>query len=282
MSELQLHEDTPFEAARDAELAHGRGPVALPAETIYGHRGRLEWIRGHLRAEDRVLELGCGTGNLITMPLLGMGYDVVGVDLDEVSIAYGRRMLSDAGLDPSALVAGDVRDLPGEFDVVVASEVLEHLTDEDLDIVLAAVRERLAPGGKLVVTVPNGYGLFELENFLWYRTGLHRLFTLLRDRAVGRGLRRLKGKVATGWSQPEHPMTLADSPHRQRFTWRSIQKVLARAGFEIVHARGGVQVCGPFTDLLFSGHARVMALNARLGRVSPRSAAGFYLVGQKQ
>jgi hypothetical protein len=133
-----------------------------------------------------------------------------------------------------------------------------------------------------VVTVPNGYGLFELENFLWYRTGLHQLYTSLRDRALGRGLRRLKGKVATDWSEPEHPMTLADSPHRQRFTWRSIQKVLARAGFETVHARGGVQVCGPFTDMLFSGHARVMALNARLGRVFPRSAAGFYLVGQKQ
>jgi SAM-dependent methyltransferase len=282
MSELHLYEGTPFEAARDADRAPEPEPVALPPETIYGHRGRLEWIRGNLRADDRVLELGCGTGHLITMPLLGMGYDVVGVDLDEVSISYGRKMLSDTGLDPSALVACDVRDLSGEFDVVVASEVLEHLTDEDLDIVLAAVRERLAPGGKLVVTVPNGYGPFELENFLWYRTGLHRLFTSLRNRAVGRGLRRLKRKVATGWNEPEHPMTLADSPHRQRFTWRSIQKVLARAGFEVVHARGGVQVCGPFTDLLFSGHARVMALNAWLGRVFPRSAAGFYLIGQKQ
>jgi SAM-dependent methyltransferase len=281
MSELPL-ESTPFGAARNGDRAHEPEPVALPPETIYGHRGRLEWIRSHLRAEDRVLELGCGTGHLITMPLLRMGHDVVGVDLDEVSISYGRKMLSEAGLDPSALVACDLRDLPGEFDVVIASEVLEHLTDEDLDIVLAAVRERLAPGGKLVVTVPNGYGLFELENFLWYRTGLHQLYTSLRDRALGRGLRRLKGKVATDWSEPEHPMTLADSPHRQRFTWRSIQKLLARAGFETVHARGGVQVCGPFTDMLFSGHARVMALNARLGRVFPRSAAGFYLVGQKQ
>jgi SAM-dependent methyltransferase len=229
-----------------------------------------------------VLELGCGTGHLITMPLLGWRYDVVGVDLDEVSISYGQKMLSDAGLDPSALVACDVRDLPGEFDVVVASEVLEHLADGDLDIVLAAVRERLAPGGKLLVTVPNGYGLFELENFLWYRTGLHRLFTTLRNRALGRGLRRLKRKVAAGWREPDHPMTLADSPHRQRFTWRSIQQVLARAGFEVVQARGGVQACGPFTDLLFSGHARVMALNTRLARLFPHSAAGFYLVGQKQ
>jgi 2-polyprenyl-3-methyl-5-hydroxy-6-metoxy-1,4-benzoquinol methylase len=282
MSELHLYEDTPFEAARDADRPHAQPAIGLPTETIYGHRGRLEWIRGHLRAGDRVLELGCGTGNLITMPLLGWGHDVVGVDLDEVSIAYGKKMLSEAGLDPSALVACDVRELSGEFDVVVASEVLEHLADEDLHIVLAAVRERLAPGGRLVVTVPNGYGLFELENFLWYRTGLHRLFTRLRNRALGRSLRRLKRKVATGWREPEHPMTLADSPHRQRFTWRSIQKVLAKAGFEVVHARGGVQACGPFTDLLFSGHARVMALNGRLGRLFPRSAAGFYLVGQKR
>ena len=75
-------------------------PYLFP-ETIYGHRQRVYWIRSHLRPTDRVVEFGCGTGRLIAMPLLGWGYDVLGVDLDEASIEHGREMLRRAGLDPA-------------------------------------------------------------------------------------------------------------------------------------------------------------------------------------
>ena len=51
------------------------------------------------------------------------------------------------------------------------SEVLEHLHDDELDALLGEVRSRLAPGGRLLVTVPNGYGWFEMEHFFWWRLG---------------------------------------------------------------------------------------------------------------
>ena len=72
-------------------------------------------------------------------------------------------------------------------------------------------------------------------------------------------------------------MTLADSPHKQRFTWRSIHDHVARAGFDVTEARGAILFCGPFTDLAFSGLPRVMAANKRLGRRLPRAASDFYI-----
>jgi len=252
-----------------------------PPENIYGHLQRLHWLRDQLRPEERTVEFGCGTGRLITLPLRAWGYDVVGVDLDEQSIEHGRRLLHEAGLETEALQAVDLRELPGPFDAVIASEILEHLDDDELKDSLELIRERLVPGGKLLVTTPNGYSLFELENLLWYRTGIDRLYRRTRSRALARRLRRLKARHAD-WSETAEPMTLADSPHKQRFTWRSIHELLGRVGFDIVESRGAILFCGPFSDVAFSGLPRVMALNKRLGRRFPRAASDFYLAAVKR
>lgn len=229
---------------------------------------------------DRVVEFGCGTGRLIAMPLLGWGYDVVGVDLDQASVEHGREMLRRAGLDPEALMVSDLREAPGQFDVVVASEVLEHLGDQDLRTSLEAAREKLRPGGRLLVTVPNGYGLFELENLLWYRTGIDGVYRRLRGGRLAGSLRRAKESIAEEWVQPEDPMTLADSPHLQRFTWRSIRHTLADAGFRVLEQRGSILACGPFTDILFSGMSGVMSVNRRLGKRLGPAASDFYIAAE--
>jgi SAM-dependent methyltransferase len=249
-------------------------------ETIYGHRQRVLWIRSHLRPSDRAVEFGCGTGRLIAMPLLGWGYDVVGVDLDDVSIDHGREMLRRAGLDAGALLVSDLAGAPGEFDVVIASEVLEHLSDDDLHSSLGAARAKLRPGGRLLVTVPNGYGLFELENLLWYGTGLDSVYRRLRGGRLARSLRRAKERVAEDWAQPDDPMTLADSPHLQRFTWRSIRRTLEAAGFRVVEQRGSILTAGPFSDIAFSGTRSVMSANRRLGRRLGPAAADFYVAAE--
>ena len=163
---------------------------ASPRENIYGHRQRLHWLRDQLQKEDRVVEFGCGTGRLITLPLRAWGFDVTGVDLDGRSIEHGRELLRDAGLDPEALQTADLRELPGPFDAVIASEILEHLDDDELRDSLALIHERLVAGGKLLVTTPNGYSLFELENLLWYRTGVDRLYRRTATGGLARRLRR--------------------------------------------------------------------------------------------
>lgn len=252
----------------------------VPRENVYGHLQRLHWLRDHLLPEERVVEFGCGTGRLITLPLRAWGYDVVGVDLDERSVEHGRGLLREAGLDPEALQAVDLSELPGPFDAVIASEILEHLDDEELGTSLELIREKLAPGGKLLVTTPNGYSLFELENLLWYQTGVDRLYRRFGSGRLAARLRRLKAQHAD-WSTSPEPMTLADSPHKQRFTWRSIHEQLSRRGFDVVEARGAILFCGPFTDFAFSGMQRVTAANKRLGRRFPRLASDFYLAAVK-
>ncbi|MDP8909945.1 MAG: class I SAM-dependent methyltransferase, partial [Chloroflexota bacterium] len=218
--------------------------MALPRDNIAGHGQRLEWLRSQLSSSDRALELGCGTGYMITLPLRTWGYDVVGIDLDETSIRYGRELLRRNGLDPSALRVADLGQLDESFDVILASEILEHLCDDELEETLATVRARLRPGGRLLVTVPNGYGWFELEAKLWFATGIDRIFNRTWPNRV---VSRANSLLARGYTDAEHPSTLADSPHRQRFTYRSIRQRLRQAGFEVVAARGSVLIAGPFS-----------------------------------
>jgi SAM-dependent methyltransferase len=250
--------------------------VELPRENIYGHYSRLEWLRDHLNADtDHAIELGCGTAYMLTLPLRLWGYDVVGLDLDETSVAYGRKLLSDAGLSGDAVRCEDIAEYDGPVTVVIASEVLEHMTDDVLDEVLATIRAKLAPDGRMLVTIPNGYGWFELESALWFKLGLGRLIEALR---LSTAIWLVKRAFIGRYRDAAHPSTLASSPHMQRFTLRTICKRLEAAGFDVVEARGSVLFCGPFSHMLFTGVRRVMSLNIELGRRWPARAAGFQLV----
>jgi len=97
----------------------------------------------------RVLEVGCGTGNVLRMlEQECRGGTVLGMDLFTQGLHFARRHTS------CMLVQGDIHSPPFRlpFDVIGTFDVLEHLAD-DLRV-LRYLRAMLAPGGALLVTVP--------------------------------------------------------------------------------------------------------------------------------
>ena len=249
-------------------------PPLIP-ENVYGHSKRLEWILGHLKKENTIIELGCGTGSMITVPLAVQGYQVVGVDMDHQSIEFGRELLHAHGLSASILRRQNMQDVNFKPDVLIASEVLEHLHDEALEKILFEIKNKLADDGVLLVTVPNGYGWFEMESFLWFKTGVGWLLQHTRIAGTIEWIKSVLFRCSRG--EPYPPSTLADSPHVQRFTYGSIRRLLIKHGFEIVSTTGSVLFAGLFSNLLFTGLGPVMKINCLLGRWVPRLSAGFYV-----
>jgi SAM-dependent methyltransferase len=126
------------------------------------HVHRYE-LAAALCARARVLDLACGTGYGSAI-LAEVAADVRGVDIDVATIEVARHALGDkpgisfAASDASAYLR---RCEPGDIDVVVCFEGLEHLRELD-----EAVNElaRLARGGvKLVISLPNG-AMWKEEN----------------------------------------------------------------------------------------------------------------------
>jgi SAM-dependent methyltransferase len=246
----------------------------LPNENIYGHLKRLRWIISNLNKGDTIVELGCGTGTMITLPLSKLGFQITGVDPDEESISFGQTLFKNEGVDPQILRASDITALKVAPNVVIASEVIEHLSDRDLPLVVNAIRRILSPGGKLLVTVPNGYGWFELEKWLWFKCGLGCAIEKTRLDVLWRGV---KHRFLRAEPENNTRSTLSNSPHVQRFTFRSIQQLLLNYGFEVFDKVGSVLIAGPFSNLLFTGLRPVMNWNNTIGSKLPILAAGFFV-----
>ena len=96
----------------------------------------------------RVCDLGCGTGG--NLAALADEHDVVGVEYSPQALEYARRRLGDR-VRPGSLP--DDVDLPdATFDVVLLTDVLEHIEDDARSAQTAL--QLLRPGGIVVATVP--------------------------------------------------------------------------------------------------------------------------------
>jgi glycosyltransferase involved in cell wall biosynthesis len=124
-----------------------------------------------------ILDLGCGSGQLANM-LADRGHKVVGLDIEPPQ---------EGGFDfvEGNLAEGIPASLKGPFEVVILADVLEHLPNPRATVQEAAAR--LAPGGRLLVSLPNAVhwsiraqiamGRFEYQNEGLLDRGHLRFFT---------------------------------------------------------------------------------------------------------
>ena len=122
----------------------------------------VDYGRLDVRAGERVLDLGCGFGRH-SYEALKRGAEVVACDLARPEVEQVRdlaRLLAAEGEVGKSVMAapvqGDALGLPFDddsFDRVIASEVLEHITDDGS--AFAELARVLRPGGRLAVTVPS-------------------------------------------------------------------------------------------------------------------------------
>lgn len=106
-----------------------------------------------------VLDIGCGNGN-ISIFLGSLGYQVSGVDLSEAAIAKARQLNTLPNVKFEVGNAEELHGLEARYDVVICSEVLEHLNSPENT--LYAIHKIMKEDGVLFVTVPNGKGPREL------------------------------------------------------------------------------------------------------------------------
>jgi 2-polyprenyl-6-hydroxyphenyl methylase/3-demethylubiquinone-9 3-methyltransferase len=137
-----------------------------------------------------VLDIGCG-GGLIAEPLARLGASVVGADASETNIEVARLHAAESGLaiDYRATTAEAISAGGERFDVVLALEVVEHVSD--VDYFLTSCAEMVKPGGLLFVATINrtlkalGFAIVGAEYVLgWLPKGTHQYSKLVRPEEI--------------------------------------------------------------------------------------------------
>jgi len=129
---------------RDAGAA-GRAQARL-------QRRRIEELFPPWTGAGRLLDVGCATGKYLAL-MKAVGWRVAGIEIDAAAAAKARAVTSE-------IFEGDPVDAPfapGSFDVITSFHVVEHLPRPR--VALARMLEWLAPGGVIVIEVPNAGGV---------------------------------------------------------------------------------------------------------------------------
>ena len=173
----------------------------------------VDFTRLNLRPGSRVLDAGCGQGRHLGEAFRRHGVNVVGIDKKHEDVIKTRNLLrlmqqeGQGGQGSWGVCMGDLTRLPfadQSFDVVICSEVLEHIPED-----AAAIREVirvLKPGEVLAVSVPR----FFPESICWalskkYRTDPGGHIRIYKKQELVRQLEQAGLTcIATGWAHALH------------------------------------------------------------------------------
>ena len=158
------------------------------------HRILAGWVRA-LPPGTRIVELGVAAGHLASL-VDRDDLDWLALEADVGHLPELRRRFSGAAIVD---VQGLTR-LPGDHDVMIMADVLDHLINPEH--ILRMAHDALRPGGRLLVSVPNVAHLYVRLVLLFGRF-------------------------------PYAERGILDRTHRVFFTRRSTRELLARCGFAI-------------------------------------------------
>jgi ubiquinone/menaquinone biosynthesis C-methylase UbiE len=132
---------------------HGHDPIVVDAHARRTAEEAAAFLLPHLEPGMRILDLGCGPGTItVGLARYVAPAEVIGVDRSGDVLTRARAHAAAEHMDRVRFVTASVYDLPfaaGEFDVVYAHQLLQHLSDPVAALVEA--RRVLRPGGYLAV-----------------------------------------------------------------------------------------------------------------------------------
>ncbi len=228
-------------------------------EDLWGYGKRLRFVRdsietafpGRENSELRILDVGCGSATQLGLPLARLGYQLTGIDTHKPSINMAAELARDY---PNAtFICGSIEEMNTEpFDIVILSEVLEHVSEPEK--LLAESLRHMTNGGLAIVTVPNGYGEFEWDSWLFQSLKLDRL---LEKYAARRSAQNGSQHMVSSTENHE-------SGHIQFFTQGRIHKMFKSCGLTITKKNGSTLASGPFAGHTLARFPAFIDWNARV------------------
>ena len=105
-----------------------------------------------LKSGNKVLEVGCGNGYYLSLlNRIGIKLSLTGIDIDELALKDAKKFINDKKVKVMMASASKIPFPNDTFDKIVMSEVIEHVTDDEVKV-LKEVNRVLRKDGILVLT----------------------------------------------------------------------------------------------------------------------------------
>ncbi|BAY21838.1 type 11 methyltransferase [Calothrix sp. NIES-2100] len=135
----------------DAELGHHHTYLTKPLLDLISQSASVLEKQRPLR----VLDIGCGNGSLSNF-IAKNGYEVVGIEESESGVKFASHTFPECRFIQGSIYNLPYSELGEKFDIVIASEVIEHLFYPRE--ILRTAKKCLKPNGSLILTTPyHGY-----------------------------------------------------------------------------------------------------------------------------
>jgi SAM-dependent methyltransferase len=188
---------------------------------------RTDWMAGQLVLERykhkkqalSVLDIGCGIG---TVPYyLGeLGYKVTGVDFDQTSIESCKKNNPYPNVE-FQIGNAETLQMENKYDIVIETEILEHMEHPELG--LQTIARNVKDGGIGIVSVPNGWCLWEIVMGRFIQKGFIGSWLYHSPKVY---------KMLTGSDNPFNSKNVFCF-HVNFFSYRSFKKLVESNGFKI-------------------------------------------------
>lgn len=119
-----------------------------------------------IKKNDRVLDAGCGSGNVV-LEFAQTAQKIEGWDVNALSIKFLKSKIKERKLKNASARTVNLLKVKGrgKFSKIILTEVIEHLSQKDYNLMLKNLRSLLISGGEIFITTPNDKSIWPFLEF---------------------------------------------------------------------------------------------------------------------
>ncbi len=239
-----------------------------PIEDCYATKKKILFFRCEIEKKLKenknlfVLDYGCGNANDCGKYLFNEKFKYFGFDIHKPSIKYAKNNFNLKNVSFST-------SLPNKkFDIIIISEVLEHL--EKPNEILVELTNRLSKNGFILGSIPNGFGLTEIEKYIIHKFYIYKFVRWIYSRIK----KRKENNIVIPFNY--------ESGHIQFFSFKNFKKLLLASGLHIEIIINGTIMGADLTGSTFLRFNFMKRINTKLADYLPHFLSATWIFKLKK
>ena len=234
-----------------------------PIEDCYATKKKIYIFRKEIENKlNRVkklsiLDFGCGNANDFGKFLFNEQYKYTGFDIHQPSINYAKKAFNYKNVFFSTKL------YKKKYDVILISEVLEHLTFPEKT--LKFLNSLLNANGFILGSIPNGYGLTEIEKFIIHKFGIYKSLRFLYNLFNKKKIR--SKKIPFNY----------ESGHIQHFTLRTFKRIVKDSKLNLEFIKNGSLMGADVSGSTFLKPEFMRKLNGKIAEYLPSQLSATWI-----